>query len=443
MSQSKVETFIRREQQLHALSYVVILALTGLAGVLTSAVLKGLGVADVWLFDSYYFRVLFPGLLVAVVLYMADQHRRLSGQLSDAHEALASAAEELQASVQRLEFAYGVAEAMASLTADSAVHKTLAQALDRFQADVAAIVGDDLTIVPSEEACPQHATRAIMSAAVEAVRAGKPCADGDETTGFALAVPLRVSERLDSVVALWRSSSPFDEEDAATLSLASHLVGLGLENRELLEEANRRLRGLVTTLATLVADRVPGYREHAASVADLAVNVGLALGLSRDEITTLREAASLLDVGMVAVPAEILAAPRPLTPQERELVQRHPIEGQRLLEEAGFDRAVAAAVRHHHERLDGSGYPDHLRGDDLSLTARILGACDTFVALTSPRAHRPASLPAAALAVLEAETGVKFDARVVAALRQVLGLDGSRLTASDAGRLAELLEAAQ
>ncbi|MCX8006957.1 MAG: HD domain-containing protein [Coriobacteriia bacterium] len=436
-----VETVIRRERQLHALSYVVIIALCGMAAVLTSAILKGLGVGNVWLIESYYFRVLFPGLLVATVLYMADQHRRLQNRLREAHEALATTATDLERSVSRLTFAYDVAQAMASLTVSNAINKTLAKALEHFDADVAAIVEDDVDLVPGDEAAPESAVAAIMSAAVEAVRSGRSVTAGDRHTGFTLAVPLRVTGRLTSVAALWRKEPAFSSDDVDTLLIASRLLELGLENRVLLEQANGRLRGLMNTVATLVADRVPEYRQHAQSTADLAVNVGLALGLTREDIDHLREAATLLDVGMLDVPAEVIAAPRPLTPAESEMIRAHPVAGERILAEAGFHPQVISAVRAHHERLDGSGYPDRARGDEIPLLARILGVCDTFVALSSPRPHRPAHSLPAALTLIEAEAGSRFDARVVAALKQVLGMRPA--AGQDVPEIEELLRAAQ
>ncbi|MDI6692700.1 MAG: HD domain-containing phosphohydrolase [Anaerosomatales bacterium] len=442
MNDARVDSVIRRERQLHALSYVVILALTGMAGVLASAILKGLGVgSSIWLIDNYYFRVLFPGLLVGVVLYMIDQHRRLQTQLNTAHEELANAKSDLEATVARLAFAYDVAQAIASLTAGNATRKTLEMALDRFGADAAAIVADDVLMVPDDDSIPQTATARIMSSAVEAVRSGEPMSSGDAASGYVLAIPLRIGGKLQSVIALWKDDAPFSEEDARTLALVSRVLELGLENRALFEQANERLRGLVSTLATLVAERVPEYRAHAQSVSDLAVNVGLVLGLPRDEVAALRAAAQLLDVGMLEVPADIVAAPRALTPSERDVVQSHTIAGERLVREAGFSGEVCAAVRSHHERLDGSGYPDGLRGEAIPLLARILGACDTYVALTSPRPHRPAMRPADAMSALLSEAGARFDARVVAALRQVLGMAQAGVAPEGPAEDASLLRA--
>lgn len=441
MSEPRIESVIRRERQLHALSYVVILALAGMAGVLASAILKGLGVGSIWLVENYYFRVLFSGLLVGTVLYMADQHRRLQAQLAAAHHAISEAKDDLERTVGRLEFAYEVAQAMASLTADNAVKKTLEMALERFGADAVAIVDEDLLLVPARDDLPKQASAAIMSAAVEAVRVAKPYFAGDERSGYLLAVPLRVAGRLDSVACLWRQHAPFAEEDLETLLLVSRVLELGMENRMLYDQASHRLRGLVETLATLVAERVPEYRSHAHSVSDLAVNVGLVLGLPRDDIAHLREAAGLLDVGMLEVPADIIAAPRALTPEERDLVRSHTVAGERIVRDAGFHHDVCAAVRSHHERLDGSGYPDRLRGETIPLLARILAVCDTFVAITSPRPHRPAMQTSQAIAAIQTESGTRFDARVVAALKQVLG-QSEASAASPAPRADErLLEA--
>ena len=122
------------------------------------------------------------------------------------------------------------------------------------------------------------------------------------------------------------------------------------------------------------------------------------------------------------MPDAILAKAGPLTPAEFAVIKRHPGDGEALLEHIGGFAAEAPLVRGHHERLDGSGYPDGLRGGELSIELRILGVCDVYDALTSERVYRRAFDESRALAILEQGSGSSFDPDVLAALARVVGM---------------------
>jgi HD-GYP domain-containing protein (c-di-GMP phosphodiesterase class II) len=171
-----------------------------------------------------------------------------------------------------------------------------------------------------------------------------------------------------------------------------------------------RLRGLVTALEA----RVPGAAGHGRRVAERSRTIGRRLGLGGFELERLEWAARVHDVGKIIVSPEILEKPGALTHCEYEEIQRHAVFGARLVASLG-DPTLTAIVRHHHERLDGSGYPDRLRGDEIPLGARIIAVADTFDALTSCRPYREANPPAAAIGIILEESGTTFDARVVAA----------------------------
>ncbi len=122
------------------------------------------------------------------------------------------------------------------------------------------------------------------------------------------------------------------------------------------------------------------------------------------------------------MPDTILSKAGPLTPAEFAVIKRHPGDGETLLEHIGGFAAEAPLVRGHHERLDGSGYPDGLRGGELSIELRILGVCDVYDALTSERVYRRAFDESRALAILEQGSGSSFDPDVLAALARVVGM---------------------
>jgi len=154
---------------------------------------------------------------------------------------------------------------------------------------------------------------------------------------------------------------------------------------------------------------------HAARVAELAQRIATRLSLDRDDVEVVRVAGGLHDVGKLAVPDEILRKPDPLTDAERLLLERHPQVGYRMLESLGAD-PIADCILHHHERWDGTGYPDGLHGDDIPMGSRIILVAEAFDALTSDCSYREKLTIEAALAELEESAGKQFDPHAVAAL---------------------------
>ncbi|HEU4628099.1 MAG TPA: HD domain-containing phosphohydrolase [Gemmatimonadaceae bacterium] len=137
---------------------------------------------------------------------------------------------------------------------------------------------------------------------------------------------------------------------------------------------------------------------HCERVASYAVRVAAALGLSDDELTTIRVGAYLHDVGKVRVPHEILNKPGKLTAEEFHIMQQHPVWGLELLAAIEFPWDIKPIIRSHHEKVDGTGYPDRLKGDEIPLSAQIICIADVYDALTTTRSYRPALTHAEALA---------------------------------------------
>jgi two-component system, cell cycle response regulator len=161
--------------------------------------------------------------------------------------------------------------------------------------------------------------------------------------------------------------------------------------------------------------------EHARSVAALSRRVCAILGLAADEARRVEHAALMHDLGKLAVPRAILDKPDELDPGEWALVRRHPVLGEAVARALGAHPDVAPLVRHHHERWDGGGYPDGLSGVRIPLGARIIAACDTFDAITSPRPYREARGTWSALAEITSVAGRQLDPDVVAALVLAVG----------------------
>jgi HD-GYP domain-containing protein (c-di-GMP phosphodiesterase class II) len=196
------------------------------------------------------------------------------------------------------------------------------------------------------------------------------------------------------------------------------LVGdLGATDLVAAEEAylGARVRALLVRLA----ERDVSTEEHTRRVALLAARVGEELRLPASARRHLAVGGLLHDIGKLSVPLAILRKPGPLDDGEFAEIRRHPAAGRRLLEElGGFPEAVRRLVSDHHERLDGTGYPQGLRAEDLPLETRILAACDVYDALVSDRVYRAAWTSEQALALLRDEDG--YDDAVVAALGQVV-----------------------
>jgi len=189
-----------------------------------------------------------------------------------------------------------------------------------------------------------------------------------------------------------------------------------LELREVVASEEELLGGWVRSFLDSLAAKDIYTREHTRRVASLSIAVAERLGLRGERLRTLMVAALLHDIGKLGVPDEILQKAGPLTEAEFVAIRRHPAHGVRLLRHVGGFEAAEPLVLAHHERLDGSGYPHGLHGDELPLDARILSACDVYDALTSRRVYRDAWTSERALALLRAETGTGFDAAVIDAL---------------------------
>jgi diguanylate cyclase (GGDEF)-like protein/putative nucleotidyltransferase with HDIG domain len=174
------------------------------------------------------------------------------------------------------------------------------------------------------------------------------------------------------------------------------------------------------SLARAVDARDAYTGSHSERVAELAARIARRMGVDAEHVELTRLAASLHDVGKLAIPEEILRKPGPLSETERLVLERHPQIGFRMLESLDVD-PVADWVLHHHERWDGSGYPDGLPGDEIPLGARIIFVADAYDAMTSDRVYRDRFSGDEAIAELERCAGSQFDPEIVGALAAELG----------------------
>ena len=198
--------------------------------------------------------------------------------------------------------------------------------------------------------------------------------------------------------------------------------GKGEDDRMLEQKIHDLERNLLETIETLngaVEARDPYTAGHSQRVRRVAVAVGRALDLSADRLTALDTAALFHDIGKIGMPDSVLTKSEKLTREEQALMREHVTRGAEIVAKFPPFRDAAPAIRHHHERWDGLGYPDQLSGEDIPIEAAIIGLADAWDTITSDRGYAPALSLGDALAEIRAGRGKQFSPRVVDALWEV------------------------
>jgi len=264
---------------------------------------------------------------------------------------------------------------------------------------------------------------------------------GDE---FCLLAPLRGREPGDGVAALG-AEALHEEGEGFAITASYGAVLLPDEARspsDLLTTADLRMyafkqngrpstaRQTTDALVRTQLERSALLGPHVSEVAELAEAVGQRLGLPEHQLLRLRQTAELHDVGKVAIPDDVLNKPGPLTDDEWQLIREHTIVGERIISAAPALGTVAKLVRATHERVDGTGYPDGLAGDQIPLEARIVNAADAYCAMTQQRPYRQAKSHEGAVDELRRCAGSHFDPDVVEALTALLREQRATVTAN-------------
>jgi HD-GYP domain-containing protein (c-di-GMP phosphodiesterase class II) len=204
--------------------------------------------------------------------------------------------------------------------------------------------------------------------------------------------------------------------------------------RRLYRHLRRAVCQSLLGLANALEAKDPYTRGHAERVGAWSRHVAAALGLPPGDVETIGQAGLLHDLGKIGVPEAVLRKPGRLEEAEWALMRAHPVIGARIVAPFDFFAGAALVIRHHHERWDGTGYPDGLAGEAIPLGARIVAVADVYDALTSDRPYRRAMSHAAALAHLRGTAGGTLDVRAVAAFAGLVrGQDGRRGSAVDVG----------
>lgn len=240
---------------------------------------------------------------------------------------------------------------------------------------------------------------------------------GDSPRQSALFAPLRTpAGELLGVLSVGRLAPEFSDRDAGLLVTFANTGTVALERTRETARALATREGTLLALGLALEARDYETQGHTARTVALAARLGRALGLEEERLNLLRQGAYLHDIGKLSVPDGVLLKPGPLTPGEWASMQAHVQTGEALARRIpGMADEVLAVIRSHHERWDGSGYPDGLRGEAIAPLARIFAVVDVFDALTHARPYHAPLEVEDALALLRAGSGTQFDPRVVEA----------------------------
>lgn len=213
---------------------------------------------------------------------------------------------------------------------------------------------------------------------------------------------------------------------------ARRLMEKGLAEEQATALANeqakliKQMHDTIDSLTNIIEMRDPYTAGHQVRVTNLSVAIGQEMSLPKPTIDCLRFCGQIHDIGKVGIPAEILTKPTTLTPLEIAILRGHVQAGYDIIKPLTFPWPVGTIILQHHERLDGSGYPYGLKGDQICLEARILGVADTVEAITSDRPYRPAKGIETALKEIEAASGKLYDEKVVASCLKLFREKGYR-----------------
>jgi len=253
----------------------------------------------------------------------------------------------------------------------------------------------------------------------------------DDTTGFntksLVCAPLAVHRRVLGVIEVLnkRDGSVFGEEDMESVISVANTAAMAIENTRLHDTVLDAYKNTVSALAAAIDAKDTHMRGHSQRVMEYSLKAGAALFFSPEEMETLEYGSILHDIGKIAIDSSILNKPGPLTAGEWEIMHAHPVIGAELIKEIPFLEKASELVLCHHERYDGTGYPDGLRGEDIPMSARIIAVADAFDTMTVDSSYRGAISVEKAITELNECTGTQFCPKAVKAMLTGMRLDGT------------------
>lgn len=232
-----------------------------------------------------------------------------------------------------------------------------------------------------------------------------------------VAIPFKIREKLFGMLTaiVGNGSKPFTERDLYYLNFLAERATFVIENVALYENIYENLFATLYAFVEAIEARDPYTKQHSSRVTELAVSIGKEMRCSEEQLDLLCFSGHLHDIGKVGIPDSILLKPGPLTKQEFEAIKKHPVIGANIVGHLGLLTGEQKIILHHHERWDGGGYPDGLKGESIPFLSRILAVADTYDAMASDRAYRKRLADDVVLRTIRQGADAQFDREVVEA----------------------------
>ncbi len=243
---------------------------------------------------------------------------------------------------------------------------------------------------------------------------------GDPIRSF-MVVPLKIRDKIFGVASafIFQEGRFFSEKDIYYMNFITQKAASAIENIALYENIYENLFSTLFAFVTALEVRDLYTRKHSTRVAKYAYMIAKEMGCSEEELDVINIAGSLHDIGKIGIRDDILLKPGRLTGEEYEKIKEHPVIGADIISKLGLWDREMEIIRHHHERHDGKGYPDGLKGDEVPKLARIMAVADCYDAMASDRAYRKKMEKNMVLDILKENSGTQFDPRVVEAFLRV------------------------
>jgi HD-GYP domain-containing protein (c-di-GMP phosphodiesterase class II) len=227
--------------------------------------------------------------------------------------------------------------------------------------------------------------------------------------------PLKMRDHIFGVIVLSGRSNQhvYTERDLYYIQSIANRASLNIENRLLYESLYTNLLSTFQSLVTSIQARDYYTEEHSMRVKDIVIRTAEAMSCSPSDIESLKIAATLHDIGKISIPDDILLKPGRLTTYEFDVIKKHSVIGENILKPLTILDTERSIIRHHHERWDGTGYPDGLKGFNIPFLARVLAVADAFDAMTNNRPYRKAMEIDVAVAELKKNVNRQFDEEIV------------------------------
>jgi HD-GYP domain-containing protein (c-di-GMP phosphodiesterase class II) len=392
--------------------------------------------------SDYTESILLIGLLAfltCAVAYFADKEREHRRENRNLILKLHNTAQALDARVARLNKLCETSTSLAGTLDVRRISELVVEALvAQVQADAASLVLVDkakgrtlhqlsrgaLAELEAEHESPEQVARDAAQKGAPAMRLLQPSNDVAKhlqawsKTLASIAAPMKVSDLVGGALAAMRQND-FSSEDMNLLTTLANMAAKAIESAELHEQLRQSYFRTLHVLARSLAARDPYSAAHGEAVTWLASRLAERLGLRAEMAEVIRAYGQLHDLGKIGIADSVLLKEGPLSEEEMQVCRQHATIGEDIIRPLNPGSAVLSMIRNHHERWDGSGYPDGLRGEEIPLLARIVAVADAFHAMTSHRPYRPAALMYSAIQEIKSLSGSQFDPKVVEALLEL------------------------